>query len=80
MKRGLRIPEDLSLICTDHDPGFQWCQPSVSRIRWDSRQMIRRIVRWAENLRAGKDDRRKGFSKARFVEGGTIGPVAGTKA
>ncbi len=75
MRCGLRVPEDLSLVCTDHDPGFQWYQPSVSHIGWDSHQMIRRIVRWIENLRVGRDDRRKGFLRASFVEGATIGPV-----
>lgn len=79
MKRGLKIPQDLSLICTDQDPGFHWYLPPVSHIGWDSRQMIRRIVMWAENLRAGKSDLRKGFFTTRFVEGGTIGPIAGAK-
>jgi len=79
IKRGLRVPEDFSLICTDPDPGFQWCQPSIAHIAWDSRQLIRRIVRWAENLRVGREDRQKGFFKARFVEGGTIGPVPAPK-
>ncbi len=75
IKRGLRVPEDLSLVCTDHDPGFQWYQPAVTHISWDSLPMIRRIVRWAANLQEGKDDRRKGFFQAKFVEGGTIGPA-----
>lgn len=75
IKRGLNVPEDLSLICTDHDPGFQWYQPAVTHIQWDSRPMIRRIVRWASNLREGHDDRRKGYLAAKFIEGGTIGPA-----
>jgi DNA-binding LacI/PurR family transcriptional regulator len=75
MKRGLRVPDDFSLICTDPDPAFEWCNPSIAHIRWDSRQLIRRVIRWVENLRSGKDDRKKGFFKAHFVEGGTIGPV-----
>jgi DNA-binding LacI/PurR family transcriptional regulator len=79
MKHGLRVPEDFSLICTDPDPGFEWCQPTIAHIGWDSRQMIRRIIRWAENLRLGKDDRQKGFFKAHFIEGGTIGPVPAVK-
>ena len=77
MRRGLKVPDDFSLICTDPDPAFQWCLPSIAHIAWDSRQMIRRIVGWAENLRFGKKDLKKGFFKARLVEGGTIGPVKG---
>jgi hypothetical protein len=34
---------------------------------------VRRIVRWANNVARGKDDRRKTSSLAQFVEGGTIG-------
>ena len=37
----------------------------------------RRIVRWADNVARGKDDRRQTLTKAEFVEGGTIGPVPG---
>ena len=80
MKHGLRIPDDLSLICTDPDPGFQWCFPSIAHIRWEGRQMIRRVVRWVENIRVGKDDRKKGLFNAAVVEGGTIGPARGSGA
>jgi DNA-binding LacI/PurR family transcriptional regulator len=80
LKRGLKVPEDLSLVCTDFDLVFEWCQPTVAHIRWDSLPMIRRIIHWAENLRVGKDDRQKGFFKARFVDGGTIGPAPGSAA
>ena len=76
MKRGLRVPKDFSLVCTDPDPGFERCHPSIAHIGWDSRQVIRRIVRWVENVRVGQEDRQKGFFKARFVDGGTIGPAA----
>jgi DNA-binding LacI/PurR family transcriptional regulator len=36
----------------------------------------KRIVRWADNVASGKDDRTRSFNKAAFIEGGTIGPVA----
>lgn len=75
-KLGLRMPEDVSLICTDSDPGFAWCDPSVAHIRWDYRPVVRRVVRWTNNVALGKDDRRQSFTKAEFVEGGTVGPVA----
>jgi DNA-binding LacI/PurR family transcriptional regulator len=74
-KRGLNIPEDVSLICTDNDPIFAWCQPSVAHIRWDYRPVVRRVVRWANNVSRGLDDRRQTLTKAQFIEGGTIGPM-----
>lgn len=74
-KRGIFAPDDVSLICSDDNPLFEWCEPSVSCIRWSTRPLVRRIVRWVDNIASGRDDYRKGFSKAEFVEGGTIGPV-----
>ncbi len=74
-QKGLKIPQDVSLICTDYDPGFAWCRPAVSHIRWDYRPVVRRIVRWVNNVATGKDDRRQTLTKAEFVEGGTMGPA-----
>ncbi len=71
--RGLRVPQDVSLVCTDPDPTFAWCNPSVAHIRWDYRPVVRRVIRWVNNIALGKDDRRQSFTKAEFVEGGTVG-------
>jgi len=73
--RGLRVPQDVSLICTDAAPDFAWCQPSVAHIRWDHGTVIRRIVRWANNIARGKEDQRQTLTKAEFIEGGTMGPA-----
>jgi len=73
--RGLRVPGHVSLACTDDDPGFAWFTPKVAHIRWDRRAVLLRITRWAANVSQGKADRRQSFTKAEFVEGGTIGPV-----
>lgn len=73
-KRGLRIPEDVSLVCTDSDPVFAWCQPSVAHIQWEYRPVARRVVRWVNNVSRGLNDRRQTLTKAEFIEGGTIGP------
>ncbi|BCX48518.1 LacI family transcriptional regulator [Haloferula helveola] len=72
--RGIRVPADVSLICTDSDPSFEWCRPKVTRIAWDSGPVVRRIVRWADNISRGKKDLRQTATTARFVEGETIGP------
>ena len=73
--RGLRIPEDISLICTDNDPCFAWCHPSVAHIHWSYRPVINRVVRWVNNISHGKDDQPQTLTKAEFVEGETIGRV-----
>jgi DNA-binding LacI/PurR family transcriptional regulator len=72
-RRGILAPEHVSLVCSDPDPAFGWAEPSVAHIRWESRQVVRRIVRWADNVARGKDDRRQTFTKAEFIEGGTVG-------
>ncbi|MEJ6699779.1 MAG: substrate-binding domain-containing protein [Akkermansiaceae bacterium] len=76
VNRGIRVPQDLSLICVDNDPYFSQCQPPVSHIRWSSQPIVNRIVSWVRNISEGKEDTRQTMIKAEFVEGGTIGPVA----
>jgi DNA-binding LacI/PurR family transcriptional regulator len=74
-QRGILAPRDVSLVCDDPDPAFSWCKPSVAHIHWDPSPVIRRIIRWADNVARGKDDRRHSFSKSKFVDGETIGPA-----
>ena len=78
-RHGIRVPEDVSLVCCDDDPGFAWCQPAITHIRWDPRPMVRRIVNWAAKVSRGIDDRRQSETPAEFVEGGTIGPAVEEK-
>ena len=75
LARGLRIPDDLSLLCTDPGTAFEWSQPSIAHIEWDHHPIVRRIVDWASNLSKGKEDKRKSHVNAKFIEGGTIGPA-----
>lgn len=74
-ERGLRVPEDVSLICTDPDPSFLWSRPSIAHIRWESRPIVRRIVNWAANVSRGRSDLRQSHVQAEFIEGGSIGAV-----
>jgi hypothetical protein len=76
-KRGIRVPEDVSLSCCDSDPNFSWCKPPITHIHWDSRPLVRRILRWASNISRDREDHRQTDTKAALIEGGTIGPVKG---
>ncbi len=76
-QRGFVAPRDVSLVCDDPDPIFDWCRPSVAHIAWSHEPIVRRVVRWAENVAMGKDDRRQSFTVGKFVDGGTVGPAAG---
>jgi len=72
-RRKLRVPEDVSLLCGDPDPSFEWCSPRVTHIRWDPDPVIRNVIRWARNLGMGKADIRQRVTPVEFIEGGTIG-------
>jgi DNA-binding LacI/PurR family transcriptional regulator len=74
-QRGIVAPQNVSLICMDPDPAFDWCKPSVAHIGWDSAKVVKRVVRWVGNVARGRDDRRNTSTPAKFVEGGTVGPV-----
>ena len=76
-QKGIVAPAHISLICSDPDPTFAWCRPTIAHIRWDSAPVVRRIMRWATNVARGKNDRSQTLTKAEFVEGGTIGPAPG---
>ncbi len=73
---GLRVPQQVSLICTDADPAFAWCSPPISHIRWDPGPVIQRVVRWAARVSKGHKDVRQTLTPAEFIPGGTIGHVA----
>jgi len=74
-RRGLRVPEDVSLVLTESMTDLAWCHPSVAHVMWDTRLVIRRIVRWAANVSRGKADVQQSLTPARFLEGGTVGPA-----
>jgi DNA-binding LacI/PurR family transcriptional regulator/DNA-binding transcriptional regulator YhcF (GntR family) len=74
-RRGLRVPEDISLIATDPHPAFDWWQPSVAHIHWESEPIVRRVLKWTANIRRGRADTQQSLTKAVFVHGGTIGPA-----
>jgi len=75
-RRGLRVPEDVSLISTDFEPEYIWCEPLISHIDWDASPIIRYVLRWLDRVTQGKKDTRQKLFDTKFVEGGTIGPVS----
>ena len=73
--RGVRVPEDVSLLCTDEDPMFSWCEPSVAHISFDQRPVVRRVARWVAGVSRRNPEKRQKQDPAKFVAGGTIGPA-----
>lgn len=73
----IRVPEDVSIISTDSDPCFDWCQREVARITWDVHPVVRRVIRWSSYVSHGKKDLRQTMTPAKFLAGATIGPARG---
>ncbi len=72
-ERNIAAPKDISLICFDPDPTFDWARPKIAHFQWQTEPMLRHILRWADHIRRGEDYRRKSRVKAKFIEGGTVG-------
>ena len=74
-QRNIQVPRDVSLFCTFSDPTFELCVPAIAEIRWDTRQVTRAVLRWANHVADGREDRLPTLFPATFFPGGTIGPV-----
>ncbi len=74
-ERGIRVPRDLSLVCLNPSPDLFYCKPAVTHFWWDRESLVKRIVRWVDNVASGKNDRHHTITKVELVEGGTIGPA-----
>ncbi len=78
-RRGIVAPRDLSLVSLAPDPAFQWFRPLVSHIDYDGEFWVRTCMDWIGNVARGKEDKRQKLTQAKLIEGGTIGPVKGSK-
>lgn len=74
--RGIRVPEQVSLVCFDSDASFGWCTPSIAHIRWDVGPVVRRLAQWATNVSRGHEDKKQTITPTEFIPGGTIGQCA----
>lgn len=75
LSQKLRVPEDISLACTNNDPVYQWCKPELSRIAWDTATVVKRVKAWANSVAHGKKDLRQNLIPSTFIQGETIGPA-----
>ncbi|MBT8037338.1 MAG: substrate-binding domain-containing protein [Verrucomicrobiae bacterium] len=75
-QQGIVAPRDISLVSTDYnEEPFYWAEPQISHIQLDWNLAARQIVRWSDRLARGQTDVRQSVTRAKFVEGGTIGPA-----
>jgi LacI family transcriptional regulator len=75
VRRGLRVPEQVSLVAGEGVPILDMYWPRFAQMRWDNRLIVRRVLRWVDAVRKGSPDRRIINIPAEFVPGGSIGPL-----
>ena len=73
--RGIFAPGHVFPFPTRSGPLLNGANRQVAHIRWDSAPVVRRILRWVANVARGKEDRDRVYTKAEFIEGGTIKPA-----
>jgi DNA-binding LacI/PurR family transcriptional regulator len=71
----IHVPEQVSLVSTDCDASLDWCHPGIAHMRWDTAPIVRRVVRWVDNVRRGIPDRRVINIPVEFIPGASTGPV-----
>ena len=74
-RHGIRVPEHVSLVSGDCETILDKCHPGFAQMRWDNRLIVRRVVRWVDAIRKGKEDRKIINIPAEFVPGHSIAPV-----
>jgi len=75
LQSGIRVPEDISLICSGFNSTMTWSKPAITHLETEPERIIPHVVRWAANVARGRNDLKKTYIQAGFVEGGTIGPA-----
>lgn len=76
LARGIRVPQDVSLVCHEHINAFNWCENPIAYIHWDWAPVSRRLRNWMKNVSLNKEDTRQTFVTPSFLPGRTLGPPA----
>jgi DNA-binding LacI/PurR family transcriptional regulator len=74
-RRGLKVPDQVSLVYADADAIVDWCHPPIARMQWNSTPIVRNVVHWVDTVRKGRPDRKIKEVTSEFIPGGSIGPV-----
>lgn len=72
-QRGIRIPEQLSVVLLSGDPSCKWLNPMPDRLEWPTEKFVRVAVDW---LSAPVAKQRKfEFIASDYIRGGTLAGV-----
>lgn len=73
--RGLKTPDDVSLVCERYDPGLAWCRPKITHFQHDDDGALRILRRWMKGVIDSKPYTKQTLLPVKVVEGGTVGPA-----
>lgn len=73
-QRGLRVPQDVSLLVRSQDAAFDWVQPRIAHFRFDMAALVQRVTRWVDACAKGTEDRERTHVDAELVPGDTLAP------
>lgn len=71
---GLKVPNDVSLISSTYDAALSLGSPSIAHFHWERNQLPKRLLRWADAISRGRNDRKQSVFSAKYIDGGTVAP------
>lgn len=72
---GLRVPQDVSILCMTQEPSMRHLRPRITQFALPEKEHVRRILRWVQCIAKRKPDLRQIVFEARFSAGESIGPA-----
>lgn len=75
LRRGIRVPDEVSIACSNPAPDFDWWPQGVAHLTYDSGPWVHTIVHWVNQVAIGENDRKQTLCPSQFIDGGTLGPV-----
>lgn len=72
----LRVPEDVSIIAAYMDAKLDWMVPRQAHFHLQMDKIVRRIVKWIEDVMGGKRPDGCAIYDAAYFSGPSVGPVS----
>jgi DNA-binding LacI/PurR family transcriptional regulator len=73
--RGLKTPDDVSLVCERYDPGLAWCRPKITHFQHEDDAALRILRRWMKGVIDNKPYTKQTSLPVEVVQGGSVGPA-----
>lgn len=75
-RRGLRVPQDVSLVCEYMDTTLAWHVPKIAHLHFDTGPVVGHVVKWVADVAAGHDDRQVVSFPSAFERGDSLASVS----